>query len=154
MRWEFQLAFYALMQLDPRIILLWADVGAGLFVKHRADFPKRVVNIGICEQSTVSMAAGMAMEGLRPVVYTIMPFLIERAFEQIKIDVDQQNLPVGLVGHSNGESGPTHQELSGPVLMGLCKNIKSYFPETKEEIHGILLRAVNVDEPWFLGMHE
>src|SRR6266446_5134020 len=109
MRWTFQLSFYDIMQRDERIILLWGDVGASLFVKHRSDFPKRVVNIGICEQSTVSMAAGMAMEGLRPVVYTIMPFLIERAFEQIKIDVDQQNLPVGLVGHSNGERGPTHR---------------------------------------------
>ncbi len=154
MRWEFQLAFYALMQLDPRIILLWADVGAGLFAKHRTDFPKRVINIGICEQATVSMAAGMAMEGLRPVVYTIMPFLIERAFEQIKIDVDQQNLPVGLVGHSNAESGPTHQELDGPILMRLCKNIESFWPETKESIPDILSQWVNLDKPWFLGMHE
>ncbi len=154
MRWEFQLAFYALMQLDPRIILLWADVGAGLFVKHRADFPKRVINIGICEQATVSMAAGMAMEGLRPVVYTIMPFLIERAFEQIKIDVDQQNLPVGLVGHSNAESGPTHQELNGPVLMGLCKNIKSYFPPDKDQIPNWMRLCLDVNRPWFLGLHE
>ncbi len=153
MRWEFQLAFYALMQLDPRIILLWADVGAGLFVKHRADFPKRVINIGICEQATVSMAAGMAMEGLRPVVYTIMPFLIERAFEQIKIDIDQQDLPVGLVGHSNGESGPTHQELDALTLMGLCKNIQVFLPKTKDGVSGVL-DVVDIDRPWFLGMHE
>ncbi len=153
MRWEFQLAFYALMQIDPRIVLLWADVGAGLFVKHRADFPKRVINIGICEQATVSMAAGMAMEGLRPVVYTIMPFLIERAFEQIKIDVDQQNLPVGLVGHSNAESGPTHQELNGIVILDLLKNIYAYFPATKDSIPGFFKR-LDLDKPWFLGMRE
>ncbi len=154
MRWTFQIAFLELMRRDERIILLFCDVGSGLFKNHLETFPSRVLNLGICEQATVSMAAGMAMEGLRPVVYTIMPFLLERAFEQIKIDVDQQNLPIGLVGHSNGESGPTHRELDGPVLIGLCKNIKSHFPQTKEEIHGILLRQVDVDKPWFLGMHE
>ncbi len=141
------------MEHDNRVILLWADVGAGLFTKHRTDFSDRCINVGICEQATVSMAAGMAMEGLRPVVYTIMPFLLERAFEQIKIDVDQQNLAVGLVGHSNGDSGPTHQELNGPVLMGLCKNIESYFPNRKEAIDAIL-STVDLDRPWFLGMHE
>ncbi len=152
MRWTFQIAFYELMQRDDRVILLWADVGAGLFVKHRADFPKRVINIGICEQATVSMAAGMAMEGLRPVVYTIMPFLLERAFEQIKIDVDQQNLPVGLVGHSNGESGPTHQELSMEIVK-LFKNVQCFAPWEKEQIT-VCLKHVDLDRPWFLGMHE
>ncbi len=153
MRWTFQLAFYELMQRDKRIILLWADVGAGLFVKHRADFPKRVINIGICEQATVSMAAGMAMEGLRPVVYTIMPFLLERAFEQIKIDVDQQNLPVGLVGHSNGDSGPTHQELDAMAMVHLLKNVRGFFPWKKEQITEAL-KHLDVDRPWFLAMHE
>lgn len=153
MRWTFQLALHARMKADPRSILLWGDVGVGLWKQHRADFPDRVINVGICEQATVSMAAGMAMQGLRPIVYTITPFLIERAFEQIKIDVDQQQLPVGLVGHSNGECGPTHRELNGPVLMGLCKNIHSYFPATKEEV-APMMAAMDIDRPWFLGLHE
>lgn len=153
MRWTFQQSLYARMKADPRTVLLWADVGAALFASHRKDFPSRVINVGIMEQATVSMAAGMAMQGLRPIVYTITPFLIERAFEQIKIDVDQQNLPVGLVGHSNGECGPTHRELDAPTLMGLCRNITSVFPKTKEEVPAALA-SLNPDRPWFLCLHE
>src|SRR5262245_22201925 len=133
MRWTFQLQLYDLAVRDERVVLLWADVGAGLFAKFRADFPSRCLNVGICEQATVSLAAGMADQGLRPVVYSITPFLLERAFEQIKLDVDQQSLPVGLVGHSDGNNGPTHRELDAPVMVGLCRNIRGHFPKTKEE---------------------
>ncbi len=153
MRWKFQLALHDLMKRDNRTVLLWGDVGAGLFKQHMQDFGPRVINVGICEQATVSMAAGMAMEGLRPIVYTIMPFLIERAFEQIKLDVDQQNLPVGLVGYSDGLNGPTHRELSGPALMSLFRNINSQFPSTKEEIAGIVA-SLDINRPWFIGLHE
>lgn len=153
MRWTFQLALHARMKADARMILLWCDVGGGLFKSHALDFPERVINCGICEQATVSMAAGMAMAGLRPVVYTITPFLIERAFEQIKLDVDQQRLPVGLVGHSNGEGGPTHRELWAPTLMGLCRNIAGHYPKSKEAI-APLMAAMDIDKPWFLCLHE
>ena len=115
--------------------------------------PDHCINVGICEQATISLAAGMAMEGLRPVVYTILPFLIERAFEQIKLDVNQQCLPVGLVGHSNSEGGPTHQELSAPCLMGLCRNIRSHYPEWKDQLPGIV-QAIDFDAPWFLALRE
>ena len=153
MRWTFQLSLYARMKADPRIILLWGDVGGGLFKTHRMDFPGRVINCGVMEQATVSMAAGMAMEGLRPIVYTIMPFLLERAFEQIKLDVGQQRLPVGLVGHSNGECGPTHRELNAPAMLALIPNIKAYFPENKDQVR-VWMELLSVDEPWFMSLHE
>jgi transketolase len=111
--------------------------------------PDQYINIGLCEQATVSLAAGMAMRGLRPVVYTIMPFILERAFEQIKLDVNQMRQPVGLVGYSDDTAGPTHCELDAKVLMGLCPNITSWFPQKKEEVTSIM-SAINVDAPWFL----
>jgi transketolase len=149
MRWEFQLAFYELAKRDKRIILLMGDVGMGLFAKLKTDMPKQFFNIGVCEQSTVSIAAGLAMRGFRPVVYTITPFLIERAFEQIKIDVHLQRTPVGLAGYSDWSQGPTHCELDAKVLMGLCPNIRSMFPQTKAEVRQFV-ETLNVDEPWFL----
>lgn len=153
MRWTFQLALYARMKADPRIVLLWGDVGAGLWKAHKLDFPGRVINVGICEQATVSMAAGMAMEGLRPIFYTITPFLIERAFEQIKLDVAQQNLPVGLVGHSNLQGGPTHRELDARALMALLPGINCYFPANKDEVSECV-EVVNIDAPWFMALRE
>ncbi len=151
MRWDFQLALHRMMARDSRVHLLWGDVGAGLFKQHRIDFPTRCLNVGICEQTTVSMAAGMCMAGLRPICYTITPFLIERAFEQIKIDVDQMQMPVGLVGHSDNSCGPTHVELNAPVLMGLCKNITSHFPVTKQDVH-TMMDSMDLERPWFLKL--
>ncbi len=151
MRWEFQLALHQMMARDSRVHLLWGDVGAGLFKWHIKDFPSRCLNVGICEQAMVSMSAGMCMTGLRPICYTITPFLIERAFEQIKIDVDQMEMPVGLVGHSDDSCGPTHVELNAPVLMGLLKNVVSYFPKTKQEVREIM-ESVDLDRPWFMGL--
>ena len=150
MRWTFQKALHARMKEDPRIVLLWCDVGLGLFRDHIRDFPERVINPGICEQAAVSAAAGMAMTGLRPVVYTIAPFLLERAFEQIKLDVDQQRLPVGLVGVDCPSAGPTHA-CAGPAwLMALLSNVRGHFPVTKEQV----ALPANLDEPWYLHLVE
>lgn len=151
MRWAFQKALFQRMTADQRIILLWCDVGGGLWKDHQRDFPSRVINCGVMEQATVSMAAGMAMEGLRPIVYTITPFLIERAFEQIKIDVDQQNLPVGLAGHSNDQSGPTHEAVSAKGMIGLLGGIYSYWPTSQADVAAIV-PEINLNHPWFLGL--
>ncbi len=151
MRWEFQLGLYDLMKRDERVVLLWGDVGKGLFKRHIEDFGNRVINMGICEQSLVSVASGMAMQGLRPICYTITPFLIERAFEQIKIDIDQMNQPVGLVGHSDASSGPTHIELDACKTMSMFNNIISYFPKTKLQARE-LIASENFENPWFMAL--
>ena len=76
----------------------------------------------------------MSLEGLKPWVYTITPFLIERPFEQIKLDIDQQNVNVKLVGFADYPNfGPSHTELNAEKLMSLFKNIKSYFPKDSDE---------------------
>ena len=153
MKWEFQLALQRRMVTDPRIHLLMGDVGGVMFKEARASFPYRILNVGICEQATVSMAAGMAIEGLRPIIYTITPFLIERAFEQVKLDVHEMNLPVGLVGHSDNSCGPTHIERSAPALLALLPRIAAYFPRTPAEVTAIM-EKVDLDHPWFLKLGE
>ena len=112
---------------DKKVILLVGDIGYGIFDEFRKNHPKRFFNMGICEQSLIGTASGMSLEGLKPWVYTITPFLIERPFEQIKLDIDQQKANVKLVGFADYPSlGPTHSELDAKKLMTLFKNIKSY----------------------------
>jgi len=148
----FQLALYDLARRDERIVLLWGDVGGGLFKAFSHDFPKRCVNVGICEQATVSMAAGMAMAGLRPVVYTITPFLLERAFEQIKLDVVQQELPVLLVGHNSDlAQGPTHRTENVEALCAVL-GLPLYQPQEKKHVERMLLAAHEIDGPAFLNL--
>ena len=82
---------------DPRIVLLVCDMGFGVTDKFRDRFPDRLYNMGIMEQGTVGIAAGMALTGLIPVVYSIVNFLVFRALEQIRNDVVMQNLNVKFI---------------------------------------------------------
>ena len=119
---------------DKKIVLLVGDIGFGIFDDFRKNHKERFFNMGICEQSIIGTAAGMAIEGLKPWVYTITPFLIERPFEQIKLDIDQQNVNVNLIGFADYPTlGPTHAELNAKKLMSLFKNIKSFYPKDSKQ---------------------
>lgn len=153
MRKVFGRSIIELAEMDSNIILVVGDIGYQIFDEYRKKFPDRFFNFGICEQSMISAAAGMALEGLKPYVYTITPFLIERPFEQIKIDIDAQNVNVKLVGYADYPGqGMTHSEINGPGLMGLLKNTISYFPKNGEETQRYLLESYNHQKPTFISL--
>ena len=147
MRRQFGQTLVQLAEKDERITLLFGDVEQEMkeFMKK---FPNRYYNVGLCEQTMISMAAGMAIEGLRPIVYSITPFLIERPFEQIKIDIDEQNLPVMLIGFADYPThGPTHRPLNAEGLVGLFKNINGFFPRNAHETQKAMLDAYLLGDP-------
>jgi len=82
---------------DKRIMLLLSDMGFGVIDNFKKEFPDRIFNCGMMEQGMVGIAAGMAMAGLKPVVYCIVNFLAFRAIEQIRNDVILQDLNVKLI---------------------------------------------------------
>jgi transketolase len=142
-----------LAKKDQKIILLVGDIGYSIFDDFRKKYPKRFFNMGICEQSLISVASGLALEGLKPWVYTITPFLIERPFEQIKLDINQQKANVKLVGFADYPSlGPTHSELNAKKLMSLLKNIKSYFPRDSKETDRFIKKIYKINGPCFLSL--
>lgn len=115
---------------DKRIMLLVGDMGFGVIDKFKKEFPDRIFNCGMMEQGMVGIAAGMAMAGLKPVVYCIVNFLAFRAIEQIRNDVILQNLNVKFIAtgvndyfkflgesHCCGKDDKTIMELIGmPVF--------------------------------------
>jgi transketolase len=137
MRKEFTAIMANELSTNSKSTLILGDIGVFGHRDSFRKFPDRVFNIGILEQSMVSFAAGMAIEGLYPTIHTIAPFLIERAFEQIKIDFGYQSLGGNLVtvGASLDYAGlgATHH---CPGDVGMMLNIPGseiYVPGTAQE---------------------
>ena len=153
MRRRFGKVINELAKKDDKIVLIVGDIGYGVFDDFRKENPRKFFNLGICEQSMISFASGMALEGLKPWVYTITPFLIERPFEQIKLDIDQQNVNVNLVGFADYPTvGPSHTELDCKKLMNLFKNIESFFPKNSEETESAVYKSYKKDGPTFISL--
>ena len=153
MRREFGKHMVKLAEKDEKVILIVGDIGYKMFDEFIEKFPDRFFNFGVCEQSMISAASGMALEGLKPYVYTITPFLIERPFEQVKLDIDEQNVNVKLVGYADyPEQGPTHAEIDGKKLMSIFKNIVSYFPKNSKETVEAINKSYNSDSPAFISL--
>lgn len=122
MRYTFGKEVARMIKEDSSIYVLVADIGFGVFDILKEKCPDHLINTGIAEQATIGMAAGMAMEGLKPIVYTITPFLLERPYESIKLNVMQQNTNVKLVSYGDyPDLGPTHITSN---LEGLCNSLK------------------------------
>ena len=153
MRRKFGKIINELAKKDDKVVLLVGDIGYGIFDDFRKNHPKKFFNLGICEQSLIGTASGMALEGLKPWVYTITPFLIERPFEQIKLDIDQQNVNVKLVGFADyPHLGPTHKELNAKKLMSLFKNISSYFPADSRQTEKYVMDCYKKKGPTFISL--
>lgn len=153
MRREFGKIIDKLAKKDKNIFLLVGDIGYGIFDDFRNNHPKRFLNLGICEQSLIGVAAGMSLEGLKPWVYTITPFLIERPFEQVKLDIDQQKANVKLVGFADYPTlGPTHSELNARKTANLFKNIKSYFPNNSQQTKKFVIDCYKNKGPNFISL--
>ena len=153
MRRTFGRVISELADKDDKIYVMVGDIGYRVFDEFREKHPGRFINMGICEQSIIGVAAGMALEGLQPWVYTITPFLIERPFEQVKLDIDQQNVNVKLVGFADYPTlGPTHSEINGKALMKLFNNITSFFPKNGNETSMMIHDAYEKNGPAFISL--
>lgn len=152
MRRQFGKTIVELAERDERVVLINGDVVQQMD-EYIQRFPKRYFNVGICEQAMISMAAGMALEGLRPWVYSITSFLIERPMEQIKLDMDHMATSVVLIGYDfYPTSGPTQTPLDPRGLMSIYKNIRSWYPRNLEQTDRAMREAHEWGGPAFIHL--
>ena len=142
MRKQLPKSVLEIMDQDERVIVLLGDIGVYAFEEVMKKYPNRCLNVGILEQSMVGMAAGLAMSGFIPIVHTIEPFLVERAFEQIKDDFGYQELKGTFVGVDVSGTSPnlgyTHQTPYAMQMISFVKGLNAYEPNSAEEFDSIL----------------
>ncbi len=156
MRNAFASEITALAKENSRIVLLSGDIGNRLFNEFKDFFPERFFNCGVAEANMTSMAAGMAMSGLRPVTYTITPFNTFRCFEQIRVDVCYHNVPVIIVGVGSGLSyaslGATHHSCEDIAVMRSLPNMTVICPGDAVEVRLAIRAALNSKGPVYLRL--
>ena len=134
---------------DARVVLLSGDIGNKLFDKFKAKSETRFYNCGVAEANMIGVAAGLALSGLRPFVYTITPFTTTRCFEQIRVDACYHHVPVVIVGTGSGlsyaELGPTHHSLEDMAILRSLPNMRVLAPCDSTELR-LALRAVLLDD--------
>lgn len=139
---------------DERVIVLSGDIGNRLFDKFKAAFPNRFFNCGVAEANMVSMAAGLAASGFRPVCYTITPFLTSRCFEQIKVDLCYHDVPVTVVGTGSGLSysslGATHHSFEDLAILRALPGMRVLAPADANELRSALRWAISQSGPSYL----
>jgi 1-deoxy-D-xylulose-5-phosphate synthase len=138
---------------DRRIVGITAGMPTGTgMAKFAATYPERAIDVGIAEQHAMTMAAGLALGGLRPVVAIYSTFL-QRAFDQVVHDVCQNDLPVliavdraGLVG----EDGTSHQGMFTIPAQRQLPFIVIASPKDEQELRALVRTAIDQDHPFAL----
>ena len=139
MRNKFADAIYDIGKKDGRICALVADLSpAGSMINFREDFPERFINCGVAEQSMIGIAAGLALQGMRPFCYTIATFSLYRPFEMVRDDLCYQNLPVTVIGMGAGviysTLGGTHHTMEDIAVASAIPNMTVLAPCDPEEM--------------------
>ncbi|GHH86235.1 transketolase [Streptomyces sulfonofaciens] len=146
MRDRFAPTMSRILDEDPRVVVVLAEIGRDGFTEAARAHPDRVINVGIREQLLVGAGAGLALAGLRPVVHTFASFLVERPFEQVKLDFGHQGLGGVLVSAAASFDWPaggfTHMSPGDVALMDTLDGWTVHVPGHPDEAETLLGHAV------------
>jgi len=156
MRTAFKNKLTDLANKNKDVMLLVNDVGFSVFEKFMELFPKQYLNMGISEQSMTGFAAGLAMEGKIPFLYSIIPFVTMRNFEQIRNDICYPNVNVKLIGigagFSYGTYGYTHYALEDIALLRTLPNLTIFSPADPQEAESVTEEAFKIKGPVYIRL--
>jgi transketolase len=158
MRKQFAKTLKHILHNDTKSVLLLGDIGVFAFNDELNLLEDRVYNIGILEQSTISMAAGLSKNNLIPFVHTISPFLIERAFEQLKVDFGYQKLNGNFIGvgssYDYASLGCTHHCPGDVSLLLTIPDMYIFIPGNSTELEYLILSNYNKLNPKYFRLSE
>lgn len=141
---------------NPAMVFMTGDLGFMALEPLQAAMGERFLNAGVAEQNMVSVAAGLARQGLEVWVYTIAPFCYARPFEQVRNDVSFHNLPVRLVGNGGGYGygvmGPTHHAIEDYGVLLCLSNMSVYVPVFDEDLGAVVARVGETPGPAYLRL--
>ncbi len=128
---------YNLMKKNKDVYFLTGDLGFTVVEKIEADFPKQFINMGVAEQNMMGVAAGLALSGKKVFVYSIIPFVTMRCFEQVRNDICYHNLDVTILGAGAGLSygilSSTHFALEDVAIFRPLPNMSIFSPADETE---------------------
>ena len=143
-----------LLATDEKTAVILADISTNYFQNAFGQYPERVVNVGIMEQTAVSLAAGFALEGFHPIVHSIAPFVVERPFEQIKDDFCYQGLGGTFISigasYDYGTDGMTHHGPGDVAILKTLPRMQVCVPGTADELETLLRQTYANGSPTYL----
>jgi len=158
MRQQFKNTVTALAANNDRIVMLLGDVSVYLFKDFKGKYPDRFYNIGICENTMISVGAGLSSQGFYPFIHTIAPFITERSFEQIKLDMCYNQFGGNIV--SCGASfdyawdGATHHAYTDLALLRLLPDMEVMQPGSDKEADLLIRSQYNNGNPSYFRLSD
>ena len=158
MRQEFADTMLEVGQRDQNLVVLIGDISHFILQPFAKACPGRFYNIGICEPTIMNMAAGLSKVGFFPVVHTITPFLVERSFEQIKLDFGYQRLGINIItvgsAFDYGALGCTHHCYGDFALLKTVENMEIMYPASCTELNALFKQTYNDGHPSYFRIPE
>jgi len=158
MRGWFAYELYNQMIIDKNIYLIVGDLGYKMFDFIKEDFPDRFINTGSAEQAMIGIAVGLALQGKKPFVYSITPFLLYRPFETIRNYINAEKIPVRLVGAGRNKDyfidGFSHWADEDKKIMKIFDNINALWPNDKTAIPLYVKKMVSQNKPWYINLRK
>lgn len=134
--------------------LIAGDAGFGVWDEFQKELPSQYINPGINEQATIGLASGMALSGHKVFYYNIIPFVLMRCYEQVRLDICYHELPIILIGIGSGityaPAGMTHYSVEDIALAKTMPNLNIISPSDPVQVKKALQYAIESKQPTYI----